>query len=284
MAAPRPSYYCASVARMIDLHCHMLPGIDDGPTELADALAMARMAAEDGIVVTACTPHIYPGLYENDAGGIGAAIERFRRVLEREQIALRLVEGADVHMTPDLVAGLRSGRIPTLAGSRYFLFEPPHHIAPPRLDQIVFDTLAAGYVPIITHPERLSWVESHYRTFIDLVHRGAWLQLTAGALTGGYGRRPRYWAERFLDEGAVHILASDAHHPRRRPPLMAEARAAAARRLGAAEADNLVQTRPRGILDNLSPTAQPPIPAAAAGAERGGKGVPRLLRKWFGIG
>jgi len=270
---------------MIDLHCHMLPAIDDGPTDLETSLAMARMAVADGIQVTACTPHIYPGLYENDADGIRIAIARFRNRLHSEAIPLRLVTGADVHMTPDLVEGLNSRRIPTLAGSRYFLFEPPHHVAPPRLDQMVFDLMAAGYVPVITHPERLSWVETHYKDFIALARKGAWLQLTAGALTGGYGRRPRYWAERFLDEGWVHILASDAHHDRRRPPLLADARAAAARRLGDVEATHLVVTRPQGILDNLPPSELPAVPAES-GAQRvigGSSGGVGLIRRLLGI-
>lgn len=266
---------------MIDLHCHLLPRIDDGPEELELSLVMARMAFADGIAVTACTPHIYPGLYENTAQGIRSAIAAFRVVLASQQIALRLVEGADVHMTPDLLDGLRVGRIPTLAGSRYFLFEPPHHVAPPRLEQTIFEAVAAGYVPVITHPERLSWIDSHFSTFTQLVRRGAWLQLTAGALTGGYGRRPRYWAERFLDEGWVHILASDAHHPRRRPPLMADAREAAARRLGSEEADRLVCVRPQGILDNIAPESLPPVPAAERSHSDARRTKPGVLHRWL---
>lgn len=264
----------------------MLPAIDDGPTDLATALAMARMAVADGIRVTACTPHIYPGLYENTADGIRAAIRAFTLELRKESIPLRLVEGADVHMTPDLVAGLRAGRIPTLAGSRYFLFEPPHHVAPPRLEQTVFDLLSAGYVPVITHPERLSWVESHYDTFTRLAHSGAWIQLTAGALTRRYGSRPQYWAERFLDQGWVHVLASDAHHDRRRPPLLAEAREAAARRIGSAEANNLVITRPQGILDNLAPSVLPAVPAQDSTRRSRPQPTGPLgkFRKWLGVG
>ena len=154
---------------MIDLHCHLLPGIDDGAPDRAVALAMARMAAADGIRTVACTPHIYPGLYENDRAGIRAAVEAFRGELASEGIALQITTGADTHLTPDLVEGLRSGRIATLADSRYFLFEPPHHVAPPRLADSVFQVLAAGYVPVVTHPERLTWIEEHYPLFSQLV-------------------------------------------------------------------------------------------------------------------
>lgn len=247
---------------MIDLHCHMLPGIDDGAPDLAVALAMARCAVADGITVTACTPHIYPGLYENHADGIRAAIAAFRQALAEADIPLQLVEGADTHLVPDLLAGIRGGRIPTLNGSRYFLFEPPHHVAPPRLEDSVFAVVAAGYVPVITHPERLTWIEGHYPIFKQMVASGAWIQLTSGSLTGRYGPRPKYWAERIVDEGLCHILATDAHHIDRRPPLLAEAREAAARRLGAEEAHHLVVTRTQGILDNTSPSMLPALPEA----------------------
>lgn len=252
---------------MIDLHCHLLPGIDDGAPTLEVALAMARAAVADGITVSACTPHIYPGLYENNAQGIARAVAAMQFTLERQGIPLQLVIGADVHVVPDLVEGLKQGRIPTLAGSRYFLFEPPHHVAPPRLEELAFSTLAAGYVPVVTHPERLTWIDSHYEVFQRMAQGGAWMQITAGALTGRFGKRPRYWAERMLGEGLVHIIATDAHHIDKRPPLLAEAREAAARRVGAEEADHLVRTRPRGILDNLAPGQLPPTPTATGAAK-----------------
>ena len=248
---------------MIDLHCHILPGIDDGAPTLDVALAMARCAVKDGITVTACTPHIYPGLYENTRDGIMAAIASFRQELEREDIPLRLVEGADTHLAPDLVGQIRAGKVPTLNGSRYFLFEPPHHVAPPRLEDTVFNLLAAGYIPIITHPERLTWIEENYPIFERMVKSGAWIQLTAGSVTGRVGPRPKYWAERILDEGLCHILATDSHHIDRRPPLLAEGREAAAKLLGNAEAEHLVLTRPQGILDNVAPNLLPSLPESS---------------------
>lgn len=248
---------------MIDLHCHMLPGIDDGAPDMAEALAMARVAVADGITVTACTPHIYPGLYENDATGIRAAIAALRIALQAEGIDLELVEGADTHLAPDMLQRLRAGDIPTLAGSRYFLFEPPHHIAPPRLEESVFALLTAGYVPIVTHPERLTWIDGHYAMFARMVRSGAWMQVTAGSITGRFGGRPRYWAERLLEDRLVHIVATDAHRASKRPPLLAEARDAVARRLGEGEALNQVRVRPQGVLHNTAPGELPPLPAIA---------------------
>jgi protein-tyrosine phosphatase len=245
---------------MIDLHCHMLPAIDDGAPEWDTALEMARIALDDGIHMTVCTPHIYPGLYENTAKGIGAAVAAFEERLRQAGLTLKLSFGADTHLVPDLLAGLRSGRIPTLNGSRYFLLEPPHHVAPPRLLETCFALLAAGYIPVITHPERLSWIEDHYALFQDLAYRGAWMQVTAGSLTGRFGGRACYWAERMLDEGIVHLLATDAHGVYHRPPLLAEGLQAAEHWVGPKEAMRLVEDRPQAVIDDLDPGQLPAPP------------------------
>jgi protein-tyrosine phosphatase len=242
---------------LIDLHCHILPAIDDGAESLDISLQMARMACADGITVTACTPHILPSVYDNTGPAIKTAVAELQGALDQAGIPLRLVTGADVHVAPDLAAGLRDGRVPTLNGSRYLLLEPPHHVLPPNLDDHIFRLHMAGYIAIVTHPERMSWIEASYPLMQRLVHNGVWMQLTAGSLMGRFGRRPRYWAERMLDEGLCHLLATDAHNTTSRPPYLAEAREAAAKRLGEPEATHLVMTRPQGVLNNVSPATLP---------------------------
>lgn len=261
---------------MIDLHCHLLPGIDDGAPDLATSLAMARIAADDGIEVIACTPHIYPGMYENTGPAIRQAVTELQTRLDEAGVPLQVTFGADTHIAPDLVAGLRTGRVPSLHGSRYFLLEPPHHVAPPRLAETVFDLLAAGYIPVVTHPERLSWIEDRYEVFVELARKGAWMQVTAGSLTGRFGSAARYWGERLLDEGWVHILATDSHGVDRRPPLLAEGQRVAERWVGAEEAAHLVQTRPQGILNNCEPERLPAVLALVESS----RPVP-ARRSWF---
>lgn len=238
---------------MIDLHCHILPGIDDGAKTLGESLQMARIAVADGIHTLACTPHIYPGMYMNDGPGIAHACRRLQAELDRHGIALKLVVGADVHLVPDLIDGLKSGRVPTLNGSRYFLLEPSHTTPPPRLEDAVFNLIVAGYTPIITHPERLSWVEDHYPVFLRLIAQGAWMQVTAGALTGVFGKGAKYWGERFIGEGHTHLLATDAHSTGRRLPRLTEALEVARRLVGGKEASRLVAERPAAVLHNLPP-------------------------------
>jgi protein-tyrosine phosphatase len=235
---------------LIDLHCHILPGIDDGAADLSVSLAMARASVAAGITVLACTPHILPGVYHNSGPQIRSAVAQLQTVLDQEGIPLHLIAGADVHIVPDFVAGLNSGRLLTLGDTRYVLVEVPHHVAPVRLDDCFFQLMLAGFVPVFTHPERLSWIDGHYANLQRLAQAGVWMQITAGSLIGSFGRRARYWAERMLDEGFVHILASDAHNMNRRPQLLREGREAAAGRVGEEEADRLVLTRPSGIVRN----------------------------------
>jgi len=238
---------------MIDLHSHILPGIDDGAKTLEDSLEMARIAVADGIHTMACTPHIYPGMYMNDGPGIECARVRLQAELVRAGIPLKLVIGADVHLVPGLLDGLKSGHIPTLNSSRYFLLEPSHTTPPPRLEDSVFNLIASGYTPIITHPERLTWVESHYPVFQRLIEQGAWMQVTAGALTGMFGKRAQHWGERFVGEGFTHILATDAHSTGRRLPRLSEGLAVVRRLVGDVEAQRMVVDRPIAVLENLSP-------------------------------
>lgn len=238
---------------MFDLHCHILPGIDDGAPDLAVSLDMARAYVDQGVRCVACTPHILPGLYHNSGPQIRQAIAALQTRLGEADIALELVTGADNHIVPDFVGGLQRGHLLTLADSRYVLVEPPHHVAPARLEELFFNVLVAGFVPILTHPERLTWIEGKYEIIQRLATKGVWMQITSGSLRGTFGRRPRYWAERMLSEGLVHILATDAHHVSRRPPDLAEGRMAAERLVGAAEAEHLVVTRPYGILTNAAP-------------------------------
>lgn len=238
---------------MIDLHSHILPGIDDGSPDLRMSLEMARMAVADGTTVLACTPHIFPGLFENAGQDIRKRVDSLQLQLDSEGIALKLVTGADVHLTPGLAGELRSGRALTLADTRYFLLEPPHHIAPPRLRDSVFELMLSGYVPVITHPERLTWVDGHYQDFVELSRAGCWMQLTAGAITGRFGRQAKAIAERMLDDGLVDIVASDAHDTSSRKPGLSKARRLVSERLGEAEAAAIFDTRPRAVLNNAPP-------------------------------
>jgi protein-tyrosine phosphatase len=244
---------------MIDLHSHILPGIDDGAGTLEIALDMARMAVDDGIEVMACTPHFMPGMYDNTAEDIRQRVKALNDSLFEKDINLALVTGSDAHIRPDFVAQLHNGELLTLHDSRYVLFEPPHNVMPKRLEDILFNIQVAGFVPILTHPERLKWIEQNYPVVQNLAKTGVWMQITAGSLTGRFGSRPKYWGQRMLAEGLVSILATDAHNTKSRPPLLAEAHELAKSELGMDAALHLVVTRPQSVLENVSPEQTPPL-------------------------
>ncbi len=267
---------------MIDLHCHLLPGIDDGAQTLETSLEMARIAVGDGITKIYCTPHIYPGLYENTGPDIKRRVSMLQLILQDKGIALELSFGADVHLVPEVPAGLADGRIPTLGGTRYLLLEPSHHVCPPRFKESVFALIGAGYVPVITHPERLTWVEDHFHDFTSLARSGAWLQVTGGALVGRFGKRVERIAERFVGDGWTAVLASDAHTTNHRAPLLAEAEHRAAQLIGKAEASLMVRGRPAAVCADAAPAsvARPP---ALAEREAGNQGkIQKILSGWLG--
>lgn len=266
---------------MIDLHSHILPGLDDGASTMEESLAMARMAVADGIKVMACTPHIVPGLYDNDRETIAPAVKALKKKLKEEEIELDLILGADVHAAPDLVNKISEKTVPTLHNSRYFLFEPPHHVLPPRLAELVERLIEAGFLPILTHPERLTWIRSQYEVVTRINAKGCLMQITAGSLTGSFGKTAQYFAERMLDEGRVDILATDTHNTKGRPPILSKAREFVEDRLGAAEAHRMVFDFPARIILNEPLTAVGADKSVSDNQPEAASGVSALMSRIF---
>jgi len=244
---------------VIDLHSHILPGIDDGAPDIETSLAMARMAVDQGIKVMAATPHFMPGVYDNESNDVRHRVKHLQTALQNAGIPLDIVTGCDAHIRPDFGACLHDGRILTINDSRYVLFEPPHISMPQRMDELMFNVLASGFVPILTHPERLRWIEQNYAMMVKLADQGVLMQITCGSLTGNFGQRAQYWAKRMMADGRVHILATDTHDTRKRPPTMLKAFEIAVAELGLDEAKNLVLIRPAMILDNEPANQLPPV-------------------------
>lgn len=251
---------------MIDLHSHILSALDDGATDVAVSIAMARIAVADGITHMACTPHIFPGKYNNSAATILPAMHSLQAMLDAQSIPLTLYSGADIHIAPDLVERLKSGEAPTLNRTRYFLLEPPHEILPPRLEDFAGRLLEAGFVPIITHPERLSWAGRHFDVIQRLADLGCPLQLTADSLTGGFGAAAKQLSERILREGRACFFASDAHGVSWRKPVLSSAFALVAGQYGQEEAERMFRHRPAAILSNAEPGEILPSPREVTGA------------------
>ncbi|MCP1198075.1 tyrosine-protein phosphatase [Notoacmeibacter sp. MSK16QG-6] len=235
---------------MIDLHSHLLPGLDDGSPDLQTSLAMAKMALEDGTRLIACTPHRTPGLYDTTSDQIRDAVATFREELKKAGIPLTICGGSDIHVCPELPELLAAEPDYRLARSDYFLFEPPHQFLPPKLIDLVERVRAGGFRPILTHPERLRWVGGHYDVFEGMIRAGCLVQVTAGSLEGRFGREAKGLAWRMVDEGLVDIIASDAHNLTSRSPRLSAAAALIGEAMGETEQWRMTVERPASILKN----------------------------------
>jgi protein-tyrosine phosphatase len=205
---------------MIDLHCHVLAGIDDGPDSIEGSLALARAAATSGTRTLVATPHV-SWRYSPDAPTIARLVEELNRRLSAERVELEVRTGAEIAMTrlpdmkPEELAALGLG------GSSCLLVEPPFAAAVPGLDAIVLELQHRGHRVLLAHPERCQAFHRDRRMLDSLVRSGTLTSVTAGSLVGRFGREVRRFALRLVRDGMVHNVASDAHDHSQRPPGMA---------------------------------------------------------------
>ena len=228
---------------MVDLHCHILPGLDDGPRTMEESVAMARIAAEDGITSLVAAPHINYELIPHER--INALVEDLNMNISKEGIGIRILAGADVNavISPVYLDGY------TINSSRYILIEFSHTHMPANARENIFGLSAAGFRPIVTHPERNVSVIENPSIAAGLVESGALIQLTASSLTGGFGRHAKRCSERLLGEGLVHFIATDGHSHDRRPPILSEALRKASSIIGEEAAMTMVRGNPQTVID-----------------------------------
>ncbi len=230
---------------MIDLHTHLLPGVDDGAETEQEALVMHGAAAEGGTTAMVITPHQRHPRWPNDE--VSQLRERFARFKTAAGNTLRLELGAELYVDSTLLDDVDAGAVLTLAGSRYLLLEfPPHAAASAR--EIVHELAISGWRPVLAHPERVAlWAEDP-TLILRLADAGALVQLTAMSITGDFGARAQRCSRFLLDHGCVHFVASDAHDPLRRPPRLERARAEIAHRWGEEIATLLLEKNPAAVL------------------------------------
>jgi protein-tyrosine phosphatase len=202
---------------MVDLHCHILPGVDDGAENLEDALDMARTATACGVTDLAATPH-----FQGDMEG-PKALERFYRrfrmmeeTLKEEKIPLRLHLGAEILCTQETIRLAREGLLPTISDTDYvlceFFFDSPFDY----MDEILEAIAGEGYLPVVAHPERYGAIQRDPRRAAQWFRRGYVIQVNKGSILGTFGSRVQEAARWLLERGFIHVIASDAHSPRRR--------------------------------------------------------------------
>ena len=197
---------------MIDVHCHLLPEVDDGPRTMEASLQLARRAMEEGVTSIVVTPHAYHPYFETQHHNIMQEVAHLQQRLDDEQIPLTLYVGQEIRIFGELINALESGAAHSLAGSRYVLVELPSQSLPAYTEALFFQLQTTGYVPIIAHPERNQEFSRHPEKLHRLVSSGALSQVTTSSLTGQFGRHVRELALTFISNGLSQIVASDAHN------------------------------------------------------------------------
>jgi protein-tyrosine phosphatase len=235
---------------MIDIHAHILPGMDDGPSTLEESLAMARIAVEDGIRIMVATPHCLNGLHFNWRPDILSACAEFNLALEKHHIPLTLLPGSEAHLTPEIMDELENGRLMTLNDTgRYFFLELPHQFIPQSIIVLINHLKKRNITPIITHPERNLAIQHNLELLHDFISAGALSQITAHSLTVGFGRPAFKCCQRIIERKMAFFIASDAHSPGARPPKLSQAFKKLSSLVGMALAEKITVKAPQAILD-----------------------------------
>jgi protein-tyrosine phosphatase len=238
---------------MIDIHSHILPGVDDGARTLDEALDMLRMAVDGGVTVQVLTPHIHYGRYENQKADLQQRFDIFQDQVDSANIKIGLQLGSEVRIGSEIMQLVAQDAIPTLGeynGKKTFLLEFPRIDVPVGYENLVKWLISKHYLPIIVHPERNQTFVRMPQKLQVLTDMGCPLQITASSLTGLFGEEAQQNAERLLKDGLVSAIASDCHNLKGRKPNLEQGVAEAVNIIGEEDAINLVYTIPRQLISD----------------------------------
>lgn len=252
---------------MIDIHSHLLPGLDDGARSWEETIEMARIAWRDGVRVMAATPHMmWDGRYANRTPAVLERAAEAAERLKKAGVPLDLVPGGEIYLTLESAAALEAGDFLTYGNrGNYALVELPSTEVPPYAEQVFFDCQLLGIRLVLAHPERNPSVMSDLDRVVSWIERGLLLQVNARSLLGESGPHVRRAAELLLERRLVHFVASDAHSTSRRVPGLSEARGRIEALAGKAMADALVHENPRRLLQGEDIEVWEPAPPKTRG-------------------
>lgn len=235
---------------MIDLHSHILPGIDDGAKDLSDSIAMAKQAMKAGVTHMMCTPHILQGYYDNTRSTISSALEILLQGLADSGCSLKLAFASEVRITPEILQWVSKNKIPYLGkwqGKNLLLLELPHSHIPAGTDNLLRWLSKNNVQVVIAHPERNRDIIADYNKLAMLRRTGCLFQITAGSFTGRFSEAVKELAMKMLEDDTVTYIASDMHSLDRRPNDMGTAFDLLTQLVGAEKANSLTLDIPRQI-------------------------------------
>ncbi|WP_066291948.1 tyrosine-protein phosphatase [Bacillus sp. FJAT-29937] len=209
---------------MIDIHCHILPGIDDGARDLIESIGMAKHAASKGITAIFATPHHKNSRYYNKANRILAKVNKLNSILKRKEIPVKIFPGQEPRIYGELLNDYKAGKILTLNNKhKYLLIELPNSHVPAYAEKLFFDIQMEGIIPIIVHPERNVQIRESPNLLHQLVKNGAATQITASSLIGKSGKQLRKFSLQLIKHNLTHFIASDSHRLSRNAFKLVEA-------------------------------------------------------------
>lgn len=233
----------------VDIHCHILPGIDDGPATIDESVALAEEAVANGLTDIVATPHLNLDLFPFSLSACQKAQRDLRETLINENIPLEIHLGAEVKADPTIVEGLRANEVPTLAGGKYVLIEIPFEIIPAFTRELVFKIQLLDLVPILAHPERNIRIQDNPDLLRPFIDSGCWTQINSTSITGYLGKASQDCAFELLAKEWVNVIASDSHEVGNRGPNFKNAVALAAKYTGVREAQKLVRGNPAKVIE-----------------------------------
>jgi protein-tyrosine phosphatase len=247
---------------ILDVHSHVLPGLDDGPRTLGRALRLCEVYVAEGVSTVVATPHLGDGVHAVTAAAIRRRVEQLTLACERRGLPLALLPGSEARVHPELLQAFDAGELLTVADNGRYLLLEFHLQRVPPIAGLLFELARRGVQPILCHPERHPDFWRRPELLAELVDQGCLVQVTAGSLLGAYGPPAQRTARRLLSAGLVHVVASDAHSARARPPRLRRAAEGLASFGGEGLARRLLETHPKRIIRGEpleeSPLAGPP--------------------------
>jgi protein-tyrosine phosphatase len=244
---------------MVDIHHHLLWGVDDGAKDFETSVAMAKASAADGVTAIVCTPHAN-GQYQYDRAVNETKVQELQARLDQEGVALNVGLGCDFHISYDNVQEAKNDPARfSVNGLGYLMVEIPDYGIAPGLTETFYELQLAGLTPVLTHPERNPTLQADHKRLGEWMRGGVLVQVTGDSVTGRMGKTAEKMAHQLLAKRWVHFLATDAHNVSSRPPRLSEARKVVAKKYGVEYAESLVETNPRAVFEGkpFEPQTEP---------------------------